>query len=380
LENGSRYLLFVLLQSLRILSQAFHSQVKLTRGLVELLACRLISSVVLSSNPPRWTDRIGLYNPTSILWRYFVIFDRRVRCLNWTPCDMAASNAHFWLGQFWDGSEDIITRSRRFCVRPPARSYVDLLSSSAAKTLIVTLQGIQALYEVLGSLSMDSQYYISINLGSVFLPLAILGLLRLPAALWITDDLVYTDKDTMELWTANLIQDINISKHDEISELTKAATSLVVEPQDDVSPVRFRAVNGIHGVTVRIIYLATIMALTGFTAYSTLPSGHRKNYQTATGFTLPLFFDTILLPTIFIFLFYFLRGNSTTTIIPCLTSTWYKLYTALLFLGMLLSILLAAIETRKSSCGSWTTAPNQIPGLPSFEQSYCPQFIANITS
>src|ERR1700761_5036502 len=89
------------------------------------------------------------FNPASILWRYFVILDRRVRCFQWTAADMAASNAVFWTGNSWDGSEEMMNRSRKFCTRLPNHNRINFLSASAAKTLIVTLQGVQVTYSIL---------------------------------------------------------------------------------------------------------------------------------------------------------------------------------------------------------------------------------------
>jgi hypothetical protein len=326
--------------------------------------------VFLSRNRPRWTDRICLYNPTSILWRYFVIADRRVRSLNWTTMDMAASNAHFWLGSSWDGSEDMIVRSRRFCIRLPVHSYVHPLSSSALKTLIVTLQGAQALYEILGTISVYSQYSVNVNLGSVFLPLAILGLLRLPAALWMSEDLVYADKDLMELRTANLGEDKETGENMKMSE--RVTTSLLLNTVNEVESERFHPTNGIRGIAIRSLYLVIIILLTGFTLFSSFP-GSTHTYVTATAFTQIVFFDFFLVSTLVILLYYIVRGDSKSTIIPCLTSIWYKIYTVLLFLGMLILIIFAAVETRKTWCGVWTTYPEHPPGKPENVFNYCPQ-------
>jgi hypothetical protein len=142
----------------------------------------LTDVVYLSYKRIHWTDRIGLYNPTTILWRYFVIFDRRVRCLNWSASTMAASNALFWNGNAWDGSEAMITRSRHFYMLLPTQPYVNMLSVSALTSVIVAIQGAQALYLIIVQFTKYSKLSTS-NLATVFFPLAIYGLLRLPAAL-----------------------------------------------------------------------------------------------------------------------------------------------------------------------------------------------------
>jgi len=67
---------------------------------------------------------------------------------------MAASNAVFWTEDGWDGSEEIIRKSRGHCLRKPAKKHVELISGTTAKNLIITLQGLQAIYTlVLGILS-----------------------------------------------------------------------------------------------------------------------------------------------------------------------------------------------------------------------------------
>jgi hypothetical protein len=54
-------------------------------------------------------------------------------------------------------------------------------------TVIATLQGVQALYRLL----LVENFNNNMNLVTVFLPLALIGLIRLPSALWITDGFAY---------------------------------------------------------------------------------------------------------------------------------------------------------------------------------------------
>jgi hypothetical protein len=255
---------------------------------------------------------------------------------------MAPSNAHFWKDGGWHSSEKMITDSRRFYNPVSRRPHIDLLSGSAAKTLIVTLQGVQALYAVAMSVH-SSRYVANTYLGNVFLPLAIFGLLRLPAALWMSDDVSYSNKE--------------MSPEQDTEKLT-------AEPQDgNQATVRFRPTDGLHGIAVRAVYLLSILALTGFTFYSVFPVPRPITPQppdtlSATSFTQVVFFLFLMLATSCIFCFYILRGRSTESIIPCFKSRWYQLYTAVLFLGMLLLITFGAIETRKQWCGPWTTYPD----------------------
>src|SRR2546430_12965099 len=107
------------------------------------------STVHLHHQPPAWHDIICHYNPTSILWRYFTILDRRIRAKTWDSADMAASNASFWTEHGWDGSETMTEKSRKSWTRLPSHARVNFFSVSAAKTIIVSLQGVQAIYILL---------------------------------------------------------------------------------------------------------------------------------------------------------------------------------------------------------------------------------------
>jgi hypothetical protein len=61
---------------------------------------------------------------------------------------------------------------------------------SALKTLVVTLQSIQAAYDLEKGISLG-RYALSVALPDIFRPVAITGLFRLPASLWLTDDYSY---------------------------------------------------------------------------------------------------------------------------------------------------------------------------------------------
>jgi hypothetical protein len=288
---------------------------------------------------------------------------------------MAASNAHFWIGNDWDSNEGMMMRSRRFCTRVPRCPYIEPLSGSAAKMLVVTLQGVQALYAVAAS-AQSYLYSVDIYLGNVFLPLAIFGLLRLPTAAWMWDDSAYANEDRMLV--PSLAQAAS-SEHDtgkstpedqKVADAARFAPTmrLPVEPQDDPSTVRFRPSNSLRGIAVRAFYLLSLLALLSFAAYSAFPGPKPTTPQpttpqppvtvSANNYTHIIFFLFFLLTTFCIICFYFLRGDSTMTIIPCLRSIWYRLYTAVLFLGMLLLIIFAAIESRGQWCGQWTTYSN----------------------
>ena len=163
----------------------------LTLCLAPLVAHVLIgapSPAYLSLSRPPWHERVCHYNPTSILWRYAMVADRRLRAKNWDRIDLAATNALFWTDQGWDGTEEIIQYARPRCVQLPDDDRVTLLSRDAFKTLIITVQGIQAIILLLSSQIDPGSPGFTIFMGVdiIFFPVALFGLLRLCSCIWLT--------------------------------------------------------------------------------------------------------------------------------------------------------------------------------------------------
>jgi hypothetical protein len=102
--------------------------------------------VYLTQDRPTWRQRLGLYNPTTILWRYFAIADRRLRAKRWSAANLSSSNVYFWTRSGWDGSEALTRKSQAYCVSLPRSKHATLLSWSTAKTIIVALQGADSFY------------------------------------------------------------------------------------------------------------------------------------------------------------------------------------------------------------------------------------------
>jgi hypothetical protein len=83
--------------------------------------------------------------------------------------------------------------SRVFLTRIPSRTRISFFSATSAKTLTITLQGVQAIYCLLVR---PLDWGVAMAIDSIFFPLALLGLLRLPAAIWLTEDYSYADYNT----------------------------------------------------------------------------------------------------------------------------------------------------------------------------------------
>ena len=101
--------------------------------------------VHLAHGKPTLMERLVHWNPTSILWRYSVILDRRVRARTWDKATLATSNALFWTESGWEGGEDMLSRATPYLTRTPKKTHLEIFSASFLKTLVVAVQGVQAL-------------------------------------------------------------------------------------------------------------------------------------------------------------------------------------------------------------------------------------------
>jgi len=142
---------------------------------------------------PPWTERITLFNPITLVWRYYSIVYFRLRSPSWDAADLAAVNAAFWDPQTrrWDGTDRTLVLSRRYITTPPESSYVKVVSGSTLATVVLTLQGVQAVIFLVGSAVSDLIGFPE-GLPTTFLPIGLLGLLRLPAAAWVSNEWGYT--------------------------------------------------------------------------------------------------------------------------------------------------------------------------------------------
>ncbi|ORY13361.1 hypothetical protein BCR34DRAFT_586518 [Clohesyomyces aquaticus] len=307
--------------------------------------------VHLHHREPSWHDRIVHYNPTSIIWRYFVIADRRLRSKDWNASDMAASNALFWTADGWDGSETMMIKSRIYCERRPERARVRFFSFSAGKTLIITAQGAQSVSIILSAITSFRRFYVKFGIQNVFFPFAVLGLLRLSAALWLTEDYTYIERQAWESGTES-----DVEKPDNTSN---ESLSSIKEQLSHIATARFLSPNGRHGLSWRIFFLFFIFCLWLLPIITMLP--FRWNiYLTGTLFSMGIFYFVFLSVTLFSTAACIFRHKSTSTIFPYAATMWYKVYTCVLFFMMAAMVIVAMIENRKAPCGASTTYPPMI--------------------
>lgn len=311
-----------------------------------------------------------MYNPTTIVWRYFVIVDRRLRAKNWTSLSMAASNAVFWTAEGWDGSEAMIQKSREYCLRTPRRKHIDLLSGTTAKTVIVTLQGVQAIYNLVvgvqNATPQTNAYAYAIAVNGVFVPLTIVGLFRLLPAFWLAEDYSFANFEGSNHSTIETepIQSGNIPADDKLNPdatLTFPLSSVVnaMAEEDNFSPSK-----SWRGMLIRALFFFPLLSLLALIVYYSTPQ--TGTAWTTTALLLNLFYLILLLVGVAIFARYMWSLTSPSTIIPCASSTWYKLYTCFLLALMVSIVIIASIETRRTSCGIYTTFPKE------FNFTVCP--------
>ncbi|CAG8952435.1 hypothetical protein HYFRA_00001182 [Hymenoscyphus fraxineus] len=301
--------------------------------------------VYLRKSLPSWHDTICFFNPTTIVWWYMALTDRRIRCKNWDSFHMAASNTRFWTEEGWNGSEEMIQKSMIICTRVAHKPRMKFMSRTAAETLVVAIQGVQSVIELTGGGVGGWQ----ISLATIFYPLAFLGLLRLPAAYWISDEATYAEYHSQ---IGKFLSDSGGY------ELYRIRPKEGAEPFPNEKQMTYDShpVNNWRGCMVRISFL---LIITGFSAAGIafvlpLMPPEWTYVMSATNYVEVCFYTFVTIPMLGILMFYSFQ-NPRTTIVPCVQSLWYKIYTVLLFVFMLVYISIAALETRKSPCGTFTT-------------------------
>lgn len=351
-----------------------------TLGLAPLIV-HIISGVpspsYLHSRRPRWHDKIALCNPTSILWRYAAITNRRIRSGSWNNIDFAATNALFWTPEGWDGTESMVQRCLPYATHLPRKTRTDMLSLEMVKNVVVFLQGVQAAAALASDFS-ESITYTSLDaVNGLFLPIAMCGLLRLCAAPWLTSDYTFTinsqSVSQLNLQLSSSSSKSTFDRRDSCLSIDsliehRIRNGTYLEPGiEDIPHVIGSTPSAVQvwGSRIfRVVYMTPFlcafavcfMYLTPFVGGSLFPMGK----WTITSWLLSLFYTVIVTPGIAIYGYYFVHGEiHTTTIIPCISTTWYKAYSVfiMIFMGVLLTV--SGIETRKTVCGVYTTLPSK---------------------
>lgn len=271
---------------------------------------------------------------------------------------MAASNALFWTDEGWDGTEEMISRGLPYCTHLPEHSRVEFVSWEMGKTIIITLQGAQPLYCLISILTGSMAINPNMALDGIFPSLALLGLLRLCAALWLTDDFVYTTSHSSQSRAMGLVRAPTISI--EGNHHRKASFDSLLEPEHVMAAppeMLFRPLSYWPSRMFRTVYFLSILALAILCAMFLVPWSKDAMYTT-TSLLVGLLNICFLALSIVLYGYYSLRGTST-TIIPCISSAWYKIYTIFIMTFMVGLIIISSIETRETPCGKFTSLPGE---------------------
>ena len=319
-------------------------------------------TVLGAGEPPGWWDRLPLFNPISILWRYFAVADRRIRAKCWDKRDMAASNAAFWdaRNMRWDGGDELLVPSRRWITREPAGSHVSLMSASVLATLGLTMQSIQ----VIVSWTKDSKSAHD-TLNMVFSSFASFSLFRLVAAYWLSDDYGFKTTglklrhESLSVAHSQWRLMGSISELDAYSALLEGGLAGAGEPSPGS---RLHTTSSWRGRASRIAMGFLLLGSFGY-GLSAIGPGiiwHQEDAVTATEALVRVFYGFIAAGAFSIFGYYIVLGQNRSTILPCIQEPWYKWYTMLLVALAAAALVFSSLETH--SCpgrpaNTYTTYP-----------------------
>ncbi|KAF2998056.1 hypothetical protein E8E14_005712 [Neopestalotiopsis sp. 37M] len=306
----------------------------------------------LACSRPKWHDRLCLLNPISIVWRYAAITERYIQTRDWQPEDIAVANAVFWTPQGWNGDKVMRWRAIPYMSYKPQQNRVEYLSVEMLKTIILFLQGVQAVTAIVGCYTSTGDLTSFDTISGLFLPLGIAGLLRVFAAPWLTDDFNFgissADADR-PLPSPNERQTTPLLLEDNGFEYEKYENYLI--SKTFVSR-RWRC------AMLRLLFMIPVVGSWGLSFIYLTPwigSYGVKGIYTATAFVFGLYYMFLTLPMLLIIGYYFCKGPLETTIIPCISRSWYKVYSVALALFTIVLIVITAVETRKTVCGKYTS-------------------------
>ncbi|ETS85263.1 hypothetical protein PFICI_03288 [Pestalotiopsis fici W106-1] len=314
-------------------------------------------SILASASPP-WHEYMCIYNPTAIIFRYAAIVDRRIRAHEWVPHDAAAANALFWTDQGWDGSEHMRTNSLQFCTLLPEQPRTRILSMEMLKTIITTLQGVQAAVRYIGAAA-GTVYMITGQpaVDAIFGPLSLLGLFRIFAGFWLVDDYTYSTAisgaSAKALQTTSL-EPLRRPSLDSLYDNTDAQGVLAIDGQ-------YKPTTQWGSRAFRSIYFLLLVVLWVLVTVWTFVGPLRE--ATMTVFLMAAYHFVLFTVTMAVCAWYFCRGRTTSTILPCISHVAFKAYTVFWLLATVALVVVAALETFKTPCGTYTSIPAKFSGF-----------------
>lgn len=212
---------------------------------------------------------------------------------------------------------------------------------------------------IISSLLDKSSYRITVSLAAVFVPLGCLGLMRLPAAFWLSSDYGFMKYEIFP--SAPLLVETELEKVVSDNNLKVRVSQVNTTVQDRLLPPHCW-----KGVLYRVFWLATVWAILGISAAD---CAHLWwNYPPSLPYlsTSELIFNSMYLvltiATIGLHTFYVVTGKATSTIIPCIHDVWYKIFTGAFMVAALVCVVVASLETRSGEKGGLTCLPEFLCG------------------
>ncbi|KNG86221.1 hypothetical protein ANOM_005989 [Aspergillus nomiae NRRL 13137] len=274
----------------------------------------------------------------------------------------------------------------RRCPSPP--TWLDTLCLYNPTTILWRyLASWNAASRHLGVSSIGNQpYNATISMSTIFYPLAVIGLLRLFAAPWLTENYTYHEHETYES-SRILAQHIIHTPSSDGPSYTAVRSShdaKIVTPSNasllPTSPMAIRDLSldvclptsrpclptQAAVVIVRCCYLGLLCAILAICVCYMIP--HQGVTELLTQppsasvlWLLPIMYIVFIVVSIILFIIYLIRcGRETTTVIPCLRTWWYRAYTLLFIATATALIVLSGVYTRRTSCGQLTVFPAEL--------------------
>ena len=269
-------------------------------------------------------------------------------------------------------------RSRAWITKIPRQKYVPLLSVSSLTTVALTLQGVQASFIIFSRLNPKSTYNFGQGLPNVFIPLGCLGLMRLPAALWLSDDYGYLNVAETGSGGGHNVAETHVATMEgagdrllELDPLTSKSTNATVTRISSDTSHFFEPTTSTHtrlhpthtplARLYRFWWFVSVTGLLGCSAVSTSRMfwGYSRAfpYISLSHLLFDVMYFVITTATISITDTYILLGHTHSTLIPCIHATWYKVFTLVLVAMAVATVVVAALETRQLHDGSLSTLP-----------------------
>jgi hypothetical protein len=281
---------------------------------------------------------------------------------------MAACNALFWEQKRWDGSEEIMVRSRAWITKIPEKPHVRLLSASFFNTMVLTFQGIQVMdFIIEGLLGRGFQGGSPLpgddlpqGVQGLFVALQTLALMRLPAALWLSTDYNYQNFRGTDMVLERVETPLEKHVSENVLEARTSDHLLEVDVRDRLLPLHCW-----QGILYRGFWLLTVWGILGpaASACSMIFWGYAPTlpYESVSHLFWQIMYFVLATSTILIYTTYVLRGKTHSTVIPCIHETWYKIFTMFFIMTVATAVLLC-LETRITSDGTPTVLPEFLCG------------------